>query len=176
MLEKPTPRPEPPKRENFASPEEAALIEKLEGTPGESFLRRENLSHPLIVQARTILKNAEPNDYTIVRTREKCLDIRVSKTGLDRALRIMAGLICALEEAGFVVGVEPDRQEKPDPTVAKIYGQTIRFGLTEKVDRVDLVAPPKGGLLERGRGKPGVSRVLNNAALISSNRRLKRAK
>jgi len=149
VLEKPTPRPEPPKRENFATPEEAAQIEQLERTPGESFLKRGNLSHPLIVQARTILKSAEPNDYKIVRTWEKCLDIRVSKAGLDRALRIMAGLICAIEEAGFIIAVEPDRQEKRDPTVAKIHGQTIRFGLTEKVDRVELAAPPKGGLLER---------------------------
>jgi hypothetical protein len=73
----------------------------------------------------------------------------VSKAGLDRALRIMAGLICPIEEAGFTVSVEADRQEKRDQTVAKIHGQSIRFGLTEKVDRVEIAAPPKGGLLER---------------------------
>lgn len=54
----------------------------------------------------------------------------VSKAGLDR--RIMAGLICAIDEAGFIVTVEADRREERDQTVAKIHGQTIRFGLTEK--------------------------------------------
>lgn len=149
VLQKPTPRPEPRKVENFATPEEGAQLEQLERTPGESFLRRGNLSHPLIVQARTVLKNAEANDYKIVRTWGPCLDIRVSKASLDRALRIMAGLICAIEEAGFIVSLEADRQEKTEYTVAKIHSQTIRFGLTEKVDRVEIVAPPKGGLLER---------------------------
>jgi hypothetical protein len=93
------------------------------------------------------LKGSKANDHKVVRTWESCLDIRVSKGGLDRALRIMAGLICAIEEAGFTVSVEADRQEKRDQTVAKIHGQSIRFGLTEKVDRVEIAAPPKGGLL-----------------------------
>src|ERR1700681_3990689 len=68
VLQKPTPRPEPPKPENFATPEEAAQLEQLERTPGEVFLKRGSLSHPLIVQARTVLKSAEANDHKIVRT------------------------------------------------------------------------------------------------------------
>jgi hypothetical protein len=149
VLQKPKPRPEPPKFENFATPEEAAQLEQLERTPGEVFLKRGSLSHPLIAQARTVLRGTEATDHKIVRTWKSCLDIRVSKAGLDRALRIMAGLICAIEEAGFTVSVEADRQEKRDQTVAKIHCQTIRFGLTEKIDRVDIAAPPKGGILER---------------------------
>jgi hypothetical protein len=145
VLEKPTPRPEPPKPDNFATPEEAAQLERLAQKTGEFFLKRGSLSHPLIVQARTVLKNADASDHKILWTRESCLDIRVSKASLDRALRFMAGLICAIEDAGFNVSIEADRQEKRDQTVAKIHGQTIRFGLTEKVDRVDIAAPPKGG-------------------------------
>jgi hypothetical protein len=139
VLRKPTPRPEPPKLDDFATQPEMAQIEQLERTSGEVALKHGSLSHALIVQARSVLKAA----------RESCLDIRVSKDSLDRALRVMAGLISAVEDAGFTVTVEAGRQEKREQTVAKIHGQGIRFGLTEKVDRVEIAAPPKGGLLER---------------------------
>ena len=150
VLQKPTPRPEPPKLSDFAEPEEIAQIEQLEQTAGEALLKRGSLSHPLIVEARGAFKHAQVSESKILWTRERSLDIRVSKDRLDRAYRIMAGIISALEERGFTVAVETRRQEKQEvQTVAKIYGQVIRFGLTEKIDRVEIAAPPKGGLLER---------------------------
>lgn len=150
VLQKPTPRPEPPKLSDFAEPEEITQIEQLEQTAGEALLKRGSLSHPLIVQARGTFKHAQVSESKILWTRERCLDIRVSKDRLDRAIRIMAGIISALEERGFTVSVETRRQEKQEvQTVAKIYGQVIRFGLTEKIERVEIAAPPKGGLLER---------------------------
>ena len=150
VLQKPTPRPEPPKLSDFAEPEEIAQIEQLERAAGEALLKRGSLSHPLIVQTRGALKIAQVSESKILWTRESCLDIRVSKDRLDRAFRIMASIISTLEERGFTVAVEARRQEKQEvQTVAKIFGQVIRFGLTEKIDRVEIAAPPKGGLLER---------------------------
>ncbi len=150
VLQKPTPRPEPPKLSDLATADEIAQIEQLEGMDGESLLKQGDLSHSLIVQARDAFKHVQVSDSSILWTREQCLDIRVSKDSLDRAYRIMAGLITAMEERGFTVAVEKRRQEKQEEqTVVKIYGQVIRFGLTEKVDRVEIAAPAKGGLLER---------------------------
>lgn len=149
IIRKPIPRPEPPKLTSLATQMEIAQLQQLEQTTGDVVLKRGNLSHPLIVQARSTLKGGQPDDHKILWTRESCLDIRVSNDTLDRSLRIMAGLITAIEGAGFSVSVEAARQEKREQTIAKIHGQRIRFGLTEKVDRVEIAAPPKGGLLER---------------------------
>jgi len=76
---------------------------------------------------------------------ESCLAIRVSKVSLDRALRIVAGLISIVEDAGFSVSVET----REHLTFAKFHGEEIRFGVVEKIDRVEIAAPPEGGLLER---------------------------
>jgi len=58
----------------------------------------------------------------------------------------MATMISAIESQGFSIIVGDGHREK---TVAKIHGQEVMFGLVEKVDRVELTAPPKGGVLER---------------------------
>jgi hypothetical protein len=79
VLQKPTPRPEPPKLSDFAEPEEIAQIEQLEKATGEALLKRSSLSHPLIVQTRGALKIAQVSESKILWTRESCLDIRVSK-------------------------------------------------------------------------------------------------
>jgi hypothetical protein len=149
VLQKPIPRPEPPTLSDFATADEIAQVEQLEQMTSETLLKRGNLSHLLIVQARSALKHAQLSDSKILWTRESCLDIRVSKESLNRAFRIMASIISAIEERGFAVTIETLREEKKEQTVARIYGQVIRFGLTEKIDRVESAASPKGGLLER---------------------------
>jgi hypothetical protein len=147
VLYKPTPRPPAPKLGDLATPPELAIVERLERASGEFELMRGSLSHPLIMQARAAFKNAETSDHGILWTRETCLDIRVSKNSLERAIRIMAGLISTIEEAGFFVSVET--RERKTQTVAKIHGEEIRFGLVEKISRIDLAAAPQGGMLER---------------------------
>jgi hypothetical protein len=146
VLWRPDPRPEAPTLRDLATKEEAAQVEQLEQATGESFLKRGSLSHPLIAQTRSVLRNAHADDRKILWTRESCLDVRVSKDSLDRALRIMAALLTAIEEAGFTVSVGAGHREQ---TIAKIHGQEIKFGLLEKVDRVEIAAPAKAGLLER---------------------------
>jgi hypothetical protein len=59
------------------------------------------LSHPLILQARAKLAKANENPHGILRIAEQCLDIRVSRASLDRAIRVMAGLVAEIEREGF---------------------------------------------------------------------------
>lgn len=138
--------PQRPKLSEYATTTEVAQVEQLEGVVGELPLKRGSLSHPLIVQARTILSEASPDQRKILRTGQACLDIRVSKDALDRALRIMAGLLTLIEDAGFTVSVENDNRQE---TAVKIHGQSIRFGVVESVSRIELATPIKGSLLER---------------------------
>jgi hypothetical protein len=67
---------------------------------------RKALGHPLIVAARNILHHAFVSK-AILQTpwNESCLDVRVSKTCLGRALAIMAAIIAVLEENGAKVKV-----------------------------------------------------------------------
>ena len=146
LVERPAPRKEEVHLEALGNEQERAQVEKLEKSVGELILKRGSLSHPLIVQARAILSHAAPNERKIIQTREQCLDLRVSKGSLDRALRIMAGLIGEIEKEGFAVEVGIGGHEH---TAAKIHGQHISFGLLEKVNRVDIAAPPRGAVLER---------------------------
>jgi hypothetical protein len=145
-LRKPPPPKEKPPLENFASEAEQAQIEKLERSSGELVLKKGSLSHPLIVQARGVLGRATANNRNILQTQQQCLDVRVSKGSLDRALRIMAGLIATMEEEGFSITVGDGHHEQ---TVVMVYGQQIKLGLVEKVDRVELAVAPPGGVLER---------------------------
>jgi hypothetical protein len=147
VLWKPTPRPEPPKLSDSATAPELAQVEQLEKVIGEVALKRGSLSHPLIDQARSLLGKCHADDRPILWTPEPCLDIRVSKASLDRALRITAGLISVIEDAGYSVSVET--RDRKHQTLARIHGEEIQFGVVEKVDRVEITTPPKGGLLER---------------------------
>jgi hypothetical protein len=147
VLWKPVPRPAPPKLSDFATAPELAQVEQLEQVTGEVALKRGSLSHPLVEQARALLGRCQGDAHQILWSPEPCLDLRVSKGSLDRALRVMAGVISVIEDAGFSVSVET--RDRKHQTFAKIHGEKIQFGVVEKVDRVEIAAPPKGGLLER---------------------------
>jgi hypothetical protein len=143
---KPKPREEPPLLEDVATEQERAQVEKLEQCSSELVLKRGSLSHPLIVQARDVLTHQTADEREIIWTAKQCLDIRVSKASLDRALRIMAGFIAGIEGEGFTITVGDRQREK---TVARIHGQQICFGLVETVERIELAVAPPGSVLER---------------------------
>jgi hypothetical protein len=143
---KPEPRQERPRLQDFATEQERVQVEKVERASAELVLKRGSLSHPLIVQARAALGRATADQRNILETKEQCLDVRVSKASIDRALRIMAGLISAIEGEGFSVAVGAGHREA---TVATIHGQKITFGLVEKVDRIEVEVAPRGSVLER---------------------------
>jgi hypothetical protein len=145
LLQKPAPPKEQPTEELWADDERAQLA-RLEGLSPEPLLKRGDLSHPLIVQARAKLAKAHENPHGILWTAEQCLDIRVSRASLDRAIRVMAGLIAMIEAEGFSISVSNGHREE---TVATIYGQQIKFGLVEQVDRIQTTVAPSGGLVDR---------------------------
>lgn len=98
---------------------------------------RKALRHPLIVAARNILHRASVSK-AILQTpwNGSCLDIRVSKASLGRALATMAAIIAVLEENGVKVKVASC--DKPwggrsIETGATILGEKIQFGISERI-------------------------------------------
>lgn len=154
ILVKAPPHPQLPTLTEIARQAELTQIETLEQTDGEMLMKRGNLSHPLIAQTNLALRDADVNERTLLRSRKPSLDIKISNDHLDRALRIMASLISAVEAAGFSVSVDAgDRHE----TVANIYHQKLKFGLVEMTRRGMITMPPKDGSAEStpwNRGTP----------------------
>ena len=146
MLEKPSPPKEELRSEELGTQEERAQLARLDGLTGGLQLKRGSLSYPLILQARNVLARASADGRGILRAGEECLDIRVSKGSLDRAIRIMAALIEMMEAEGFNVSLGNAHREQ---TAVMIYGEMIEFGLVEKVDRIEVAAAPRGSLVDR---------------------------
>src|SRR6202046_5609521 len=69
-----------------------------------------------------------------------------AKESLDRALRIMASLISLIEAEGFALTVGGELRRH---TTAKIHGQEVRFGLLEKVKRIDAISLPSDDILKK---------------------------
>jgi hypothetical protein len=99
------------------------------------------LTHPLVESAKRVLSNAQTIDRGVLWPGREvvCLDLRVSKACLPRALRIIAALLHILEKEGFNVLAEKRESES---TSATIYGQAIRFGVVERSRQVKLPTPP----------------------------------
>jgi len=82
--------------------------------------------HPLVKDAVEKMELCEPNSIGILEPPGKnCLDIRVSRKTLRRALRIMDALIKALDERGYRPAVSDGSTE------VEIDGVTLQFGISE---------------------------------------------
>jgi hypothetical protein len=145
-LFKPTPKPEPPKIEEYTTPDEQAQVVKAAQRDAQLTLKRGNMSHRLIVQTREILGRSNHDGHDLLWTNEPCLDLSVSKAALPRALRLVEALMTALEEEGFKISVKSGPKEK---TTATLHNQEIGFTFVEKIDHIPLASPPKGGVLDR---------------------------
>ena len=119
---------------------ELIRIEQLEKLPPD-FVSMRGADNQLIVKAGKILRTARTDDRHILRApwKEACLDIRVSKESLPRALRIMGNLIGLLEMERLTVTLDSAKSES---TVVTAFGEQIQFGLIEKVRRFELPAAP----------------------------------
>jgi len=119
---------------------ELIRIEQLEKLPPD-FVPTRGADNQLIIKAGKILRTARTDDRHILRApwKEACLDIRVSKESLPRALRIMGNLIGFLEMERLTVTLDPAKSES---TVVTAFGEQIQFGLIEKVRRFELPAAP----------------------------------
>lgn len=104
------------------------VFEQLE--PAE-LLSDKTLRHPFVRSARAILSHAHTDRREMVRLPwdQACLDIRVSKQQLSRALRIAGAIIAAIERAGGSVHVHRDVQTCVAEVLA--FGERIPFSITE---------------------------------------------
>lgn len=101
LVHKQSPLKEQPVTEELGTDEERAQLARLDASSHESPVKRGDLSHPLILQARAKLTKTNENPHGILWTAEECLDVRVSRASLDRAIRVMAGLVAVIEREGF---------------------------------------------------------------------------
>jgi len=107
---------------------ELIRIAKIEG---ENFDIEPNLKHHKLVSATARLLKHAPTDARHILYppySEVCLDIRVSKTSLDRALAILNAIILKLESLNLSVTVE----RGPDRAGVVIEGRRALFVLVEK--------------------------------------------
>jgi len=87
--------------------------------------------HKLVSAAAKCLKRHEPDNRGLVHGywSETCLDVRVSKNSIDRALNIMNAVILQLEAEQFAVSVKQDHHG----TRAQVFGQNVPFSIVEKL-------------------------------------------
>jgi hypothetical protein len=92
-------------------------------------------AHSLVRNAKELLEKGYADPYGRMRARrnagikQKCLDVRVLKKTLPRALRIMSALLKALEERGYKIEVGENK------TQCLIDGELVGFYLWETVKR-----------------------------------------
>lgn len=88
-------------------------------------------AHPLIRTSLEKLEVAELNGQGLIDPpQDECLMVRVSRDSLRRALRILDGLIKALETRGYAVAFTPKRAG----AIAKIMGQDVGFEIEEALE------------------------------------------
>ena len=96
--------------------------------------------HPLVARAEKSLRNAPQNDWTrLVPRTPRCLDIRTSKSGLDRALRIMDALLKALEAREVKIDLLDDRSMSTRVTV---LGEEFGITIEEIIKRTERALTP----------------------------------
>jgi hypothetical protein len=107
---------------------------ELEKQPPITVPERLTSPHPLVRSTVDALKNSTPDEAGILRTRTSgCLNVRVGRRSVGRAMRLMDALIKALEVRGSTVSVvERDRRHQ---TCVKILDETIEIELREGLNR-----------------------------------------
>jgi len=115
----------------FNSTENPNLLEHLEcerNFPPIVVAKALRNPHPFVARSAELLELCEPTHVGILESEDKnCLDIRVSKNSLRRALRIMDSLIKGLSERGFEIYQEKDSFQ------LMIDGERLGFGISEDV-------------------------------------------
>lgn len=92
-------------------------------------------AHLLVKQSTEVLKNCKPDPIGILGASDKaCLDIKVSRKSLSRALRIMEALIKALEKRGGLLSISEGL------TLVSILDVRLGFGISEQIARKKIEA------------------------------------
>ena len=92
-------------------------------------------SHKLVALSGTLLRKQKPYEGFVCCHSSPCLDVRVSLETLDRALRIMHAIICALEVRGLKVEIKPFEHHGyalRHATVVTVDGEELSLALREK--------------------------------------------
>ena len=94
--------------------------------------------HPLVRMTAEAFRGRQPDQYGMLSRpwKEKCLDVRVSRASLPRALRIMDSLVKAVEERGFRASVTEGEKAG---TYIELLGEKVEIALEEKMKREDHV-------------------------------------
>jgi len=91
--------------------------------------------HPLVQLTRIALEHGQADEYGALHGRrgQQCLDLRLSKQSLHRALRILDALFKALGMRGASVHLGTDRWER---TYVKIANEKVQIRLEEEFRRI----------------------------------------
>lgn len=105
--------------------------------------------HQLAQDARQLLENTQPDNYGMLSVfREPCLDVRISRGSLNRALRVLDSLIKGFEAQGLKIKIETDPTTK---SYVEIFDEKVWFSLVEDTQRSDHVLT----LVEKRRQQEG---------------------
>jgi hypothetical protein len=129
------PAPRPPE------PESVQLQRAYETDPDHQIQVPEQLTDQdrLVKRAARLLKRS--GDRSLLRPSEwPCLDIQVTKTSLDRALRVFDAILKAVRSRGWSVTT---RSEQPLHTQVTVLDEVISIQLLEKVRQVEKPQPVK---------------------------------
>ncbi len=105
--------------------------------------------HLLVAFTKQCLKTDNPNKYGHLGiSHRKCLDVRISKGNIDRAMRIYDAFIKALEKRGFGISVN----ESNGTTNVSVLGEDLEIRLEEPSNKVEreLTQEEKKKLLQNG--------------------------
>jgi hypothetical protein len=92
--------------------------------------------HKLVQVAAKTLSRSQPDSRGILETKwnePHCLDIRVTKSSLDRAVTLINAIVMALEKEEFPVSVQEAGKHS---TSVLIFGHSVPFAITEKVREI----------------------------------------
>ena len=86
--------------------------------------------HKLVLTTAKSLGRVEPDNRGVIQApwNETCLDVRVAKDSIDRALNIMNAVIFLLEAEKFPITVKAGRRG----TAALVFGHSVPFSIVEK--------------------------------------------
>ena len=100
-----------------------------ERDPANAIVVDENarVTHPLVRDAAAELRSRRADREGIVHTPAGCIDVRISKDSITRALRILLALFRALEVRGYSVAV------KEGKTFVNVLGEPYRVFLKERL-------------------------------------------
>lgn len=98
------------------------------------------LEHPLPIvrKSRAMLRRGAVRDGVLATDESPCLDVRVSKSSLDRAMRVLNALFLACADRGYAVSIA---EEHPRGTTLVVDEERIGIRLEERIERAEKPRP-----------------------------------